>query len=294
MRRDGAVEMGSHLKKKYPFSMEKRILLTTLLLTGAALLPAQASLVAYYTLDGNFLDTSGNNNHGTLVGGAAYDGGSVPASIGSGMSVAFNGAAGTYGNIQNAAATGGLGLTGAPSFTVAMWVNGDAGAGSGRSDDRIFSEGQTFNNNPLFNVGTHNTGADGTVDIFIRNGGAATTLNHAHSPGTAFDGTWHHVLFSGGSDGMLDLYIDGIFDGTFDYSNVPAFPTDTTTIGGILRATDCCNFLGNIDDVSLWDQDLDAAAISALAGGASALQVPEPSAAILGLAGLMLVLRRRR
>ena len=153
-------------------------------------------------------------------------------------------------------------------------------------------EGQTFNNNPLFNVGTHNTGADARVDVFVRNGGST---GHLYSIGNAFDDAWHHVLFSGGSDGLLDLYIDGAFDRQFNYSAFIPFPTDTTTIGGILRATDCCNFLGQIDDVSFWDQDLDAGQISALASGASALAVvPEPSSAILGLGGLLLILRRRR
>ncbi|MEN8680369.1 MAG: PEP-CTERM sorting domain-containing protein, partial [Akkermansiaceae bacterium] len=74
------------------------------------------------------------------------------------------------------------------------------------------------------------------------------------------------------------------------------FATDTTTIGGILRATDCCNFQGSIDDVSFWDQDLSASQISALAGGASATSVaiPEPSSALLTLGGLLLAIRRRR
>jgi hypothetical protein len=265
--------------------MKNKTLFASLLLPGALLLPCQAGLVAYYPLDGDFLDASGNNNHGTLVGGASYDG-SVPAAIGGGQSVSFDGLAGTYGNIQNAAATGGLALTTLPSFTVAMWVNGGPGL-----DDRIFSEGMTTNNNPLFNVGTHNTGADGTVDIYIRNGAA---FGHAHSPGTAFDSTWHHVAFLGGADKLLDLYIDGVFDAQFNYSTVPDFLPDTTTIAGILRGTDCCNFAGNIDDVSFWDQDLGQAEIAALAGGASALSVPEPSSAILGFTGLLLLFRRRR
>ncbi len=255
------------------------------------LAPSQAALVGYYTLDGNFLDSSGNNNHGTLIGGAAYDG-SVPGAIGAGQSVSFDGAAGTYGNIQNAAQTGGLAITTAPSFTVAMWVN-SAITGT---DDRIFSEGSSSNNNPLFNIGNTNNGSApnaGSVDVYIR-AANGTAFGHAYSAGTAFDGTWRHVLFAGGTDGLLDLYIDGVFDGTFDYSAIPAFTPDTTTIGGILRATDCCNFNGLIDDVSLWDQDLSQGDITALASGASALSIPEPSSLVLALAGLMLAMRRRR
>ena len=273
--------------------MKFRSSLTALLLASAAAFPAQAALVGYYTLDGDFQDSSGNGNHGTMLGGVSYDA-SVPGAIGGGQSALFDGAAGTYGEIRNAANTGGLAITTATNFTVAMWVRGNAGAGSGRSDDRIFSEGQTTNTNPLFNVGTHNTGANGSVDIYVRNGAAAQTFGHAYSAGTAFDDVWHHVLVSGGSDRLLDLYIDGVFDSQFNYSNVPAFTPDTTSIGGVLRATDCCNFLGYIDDVSLWDQDLSSADISALASGASGLSIPEPSTSIFGLAGLLLMLRRRR
>ena len=167
-------------------------------------------------------------------------------------------------------------------------INGD---GTVNRDDRIFSEGMTTNNNPLFNIGTHSSGANGTVDVYIRNGGA---FGHAYSPGTAFDGTWHHVMFTGGEDGLLDLYIDGAFDAQFNYSSIPAFTPDTTTIGGILRGSDCCNFNGNIDDVSFWSGDLTQNEISVLASGGSALQVPEPSSALLGLSGFLLLFRRRR
>jgi len=265
--------------------MTHKPLLSALLLSGAALAPVNASLVAYYPLDGDFNDASGNGNDGTMFGGVTYAA-DVPGAIGGGQSAVFDGAAGTYGAVNN-----GLALTTNTDFTVAMWVRGD-GTATGRSDDRIFSEGTVLNNTDLFNVGTHNTGANGTVDVFVR---GSATFGHAYSPGTAFDNNWHHVLFSGGSDGLLDLYIDGNFDTTFDYSVVPAFGTDTTTIGGILRATDCCNFLGSIDDVSFWDQDLSAGEISALAGGASATSlIPEPSSALLSLVGLLFVIRRRR
>ncbi|MCP4741989.1 MAG: hypothetical protein GY871_07130, partial [Actinomycetales bacterium] len=133
--------------------MNPRALLTSALLSGAALLPSQASLVAYYPLDGDFQDASGNGNHGTLVGANTVYSNSVPATIGGGQSVSFPGTGGHYGNIQNAAQSGGLALTTLPSFSVSMWVNGD---GTVNRDDRIFSEGMTTNNNPLFNVGTHN------------------------------------------------------------------------------------------------------------------------------------------
>jgi hypothetical protein len=241
--------------------MMKRSIFPILALTCALTVPASADLIGYWDLEANFDDTSGNGNDGMLVGGASYQA-DAPAAITGTMSVAFDGLAGTYGIINPG--TGGLAITAQPNFTVSMWVKGD---GTANSDDRIFSESISTNENPLFNVGTHNASTDGTVDIYVRNGAAAETFGHAHSTGIAFDGEWHHVVIVGGADSRLDLYIDGALDTQFDHSNAPAFTPDTTTVGGILRAADCCNFLGNIDDVAMWNQGLIMADIAALADG---------------------------
>jgi len=268
----------------------KRTHLLAVFLLSATVISSQAALVAYFPLDGDFIDATGNGNDGTLFGGASYDA-SVPAALGAGSSVAFDGTAGTYGSIKHGT---GLAVTTLPTFTVSMWVNGDATVDN--ADDRIFSEGMTTNQNPLFNVGTRNntTAPRGVVDIYIRNGGGAQTLGHVYSPGIAFDGNWHHLVFSGGTDGMLDLYIDGVYDTTFDYSNVPAFAPDTTTIGGILRNGDCCNFTGNIDDIAMWDRDLSTTEIGLLSTGTSPTLIPEPSTGILAFLGAALLFRRRR
>jgi len=98
----------------------------------------------------------------------------------------------------------------------------------------------------------------------VRNG---ASTGHQFSNGEAFDDTWHHVAWVD-NDGILDLYIDGVFDKQFDHSAIGAFTPDTTTIGGILRGSDCCNFTGNIDDVAIWDEALSENDIAALASGA--------------------------
>ncbi|NRB45002.1 MAG: LamG domain-containing protein, partial [Verrucomicrobiales bacterium] len=226
---------------------------------GGPIIDLSSDLVGYWKLDGDFSDSSGNGNDGTLFGGSTYTD-SVPDALGGGQSVNFDGTAGTYGSINHGA--GGLAITTAPSYTVSMWVSGDGTVDNG--DDRIFSEAMSTNNNPLFNMVTKNNGADGTVDLFVRNG---ATTGHQFSNGEVFDGTWHHVAWVD-NDGILDLYIDGVFDKQFDHNLVGAFTPDTTTIGGILRGTDCCNFTGNIDDVAIWDEALSENDIAALASGA--------------------------
>jgi hypothetical protein len=228
-----------------------------------ALLPfsAQSELVGYYKFDGNFDDSSGNGNTGELFGGASY----VPESptvLGGGQSILFDGQPGTYGAI-NPSPKEGLAITAQPFHSVSMWVKAD---GLQNRDKRIFSEAQSTNNNPLFNVGTANNADNGTVDIYIR---AGASLNHPRSIGIAFDDTWHHVAWTAQGK-VMDLYIDGVFDSQFDYNTVNDFIPTTTTIGGILRASDCCNYFGNIDEVALWDSILSADDIASLAEGTSA------------------------
>ena len=232
-------------------------------------LPLSAELVGYWKLDDNFDDSSGKGNNGVFFGGTTYDS-DTPAVLGAGKSVAFDGLAGTYGAINPD--TGGMAITALPTYSVSMWVKGD---GTLNSDDRVFSEGMASNNNPLFNVGTHNTSANGSVDLYIRNGGGAETFGHTYSTGTAFDNTWHHIAWVD-NEGILDLYIDGLLDGQYDYTNVPGFAPETTTIGGILRDIDCCNFLGSIDEVAMWDSGLTAAEITNLAAGSPATDVGLP------------------
>ena len=228
-----------------------------------ALLPfcAQSELVGYYKLDGNFDDSSGNGNTGELFGGASYVPES-PTALGGGQSVLFDGQPGTYGAI-NPSPKEGLSITAQPFHSVSMWVKAD---GLQNRDKRIFSEAQSANNNPLFNVGTANNADNGTVDIYIR---AGASLNHPRSIRNAFNTVWHHVAWTAQGN-VMTLYIDGFFDSQYDYNAVNDFIPTTTTIGGILRGSDCCNYFGNIDEVAIWDSILSADDIASLAEGTSA------------------------
>ena len=139
------------------------------------------------------------------------------------------------------------------AFTVSLWVNGPA-----QGDHRVFSESSSKANNPLFNLGTHNSGSDGTLDTYIRNDSGTTTGDHHHHIGVPFDDTWHHICYIQDSNAVTKavVYIDGIKD---DLNPDPIWPmtVDTTTIGGIQRAAAAAWFTGMIDDVAVWSRALD-------------------------------------
>ena len=99
-----------------------------------------------------------------------------------------------------------------PDFSVSLWVNGFT-----QTDRRAFSEGSTTDGNPLLNIGTHNGGTDGTVDIYIRNdGGTVLTGDHRHSVAWAYDGSWHNIVYVqrdvGGGNIKGQVWVDGVLD----------------------------------------------------------------------------------
>jgi hypothetical protein len=146
------------------------------------------------------------------------------------------------------------------AFTVSLWTKVN---GTGQSDLRVFSEGNTSNSDPLFNIGTHNGGASGQVDLFFRQG--SWPSSHILTTGEPFDDQWHHLAFVQQEDGSRTIYIDGIADEL----EIPAKPAgnwnlNDTTIGGILRATPTHWITGLIDEVALWKRALTLEEINAV------------------------------
>ena len=164
------------------------------------------------------------------------------------------------------AAGEGLPIARHPSFTVSLWANVNF---SGQTDRRLFSEGNTGTTDPLFNIGTHNGGANGAVDIFIRQSGTPT-LDHPKTIGQPFDGSWHHILFvqteQPSGEGIRQVYLDGQPDPLTMMNRAAGavFNFNTTSIGGILRATPSAWVTGLIDEVSVWNRALTAVEITDL------------------------------
>ncbi|MHC4180864.1 MAG: LamG domain-containing protein, partial [Planctomycetota bacterium] len=172
------------------------------------------------------------------------------------------------------------------AFTVAMWVKGGP-----QNDQRVFSEGSTTTGTPLFNMGTNNSTADGRYAAYIRPE-SGPTLNHPRSVAEPFDDTWHHIAWVD-DNGTVTLYVDGLpDDGNFDYTRGTMPSLNTTTIGGILRASHSHCFEGLIDDVRAYDRALDGLEVGALyglGGSAGELAVSSPDGNPFALNNAILV-----
>jgi len=169
----------------------------------------------------------------------------------------------------------GLPVSRSPQYTIACWVKG---VGTGNNDRRVFSESSSQQNNSLVNIGTHNTGADNTVDIFIRNAGGTVHVNHYHSPGAAYDDTWRHVALVN-DNGACKVYIDGVENGTVNYTGAP-FHVDIVSVGAILRGAEGADayaafFPGAVDELGLWERVLTAEEINEVKN--NRVQTPIPA-----------------
>jgi hypothetical protein len=230
-------------------------------LPGELVVPTQPSadgLVAYLSFDESSgtsaADSSGNNNHGDIMGDAQWmAGGKV------GGALAFDGVDDIV--VVNQDSGFPIYNNGTDNaYSVAMWVKGGP-----QNDMRVFSEGSTTSNTPLFNMGTHNSASPtGQFAMYIRPD-TGTTLNHPLSQAEPFDDTWHHIAWAD-DNGTAAIYINGQLDGgDFNYTR-GMMALDTTTIGGILRAAPSHFFTGQIDDVHLYSRALSQAEIAWLAG----------------------------
>jgi hypothetical protein len=212
-------------------------------------------LVSHFPFDSSLDDVAGGN-HGRFHGAPAaafvegFDG--KPAGA-----VWFDGAD----DYIEVTGRRGLPLHAHPELTVSLWVKGGP-----QADRRVFSEGSSSSNTPVFNIGVDVSGASGKVDIFIRT--QSGELRHPHTLSTAapFDDRWRHLAWVD-SGGDAALYVDGRRDPTDFRYQKPALPLDRTSIGAILRAGPSFHFRGAIDEVSLWSRALGPEEVAALAAG---------------------------
>lgn len=223
------------------------------------------NLVAWWKLDEtsglNANDSSVNNNDGTLtnmvgnewtigqIGGALnFDGNNDYVSLGTDSSLNF---------------------VSSEPFTIAAWVSTTDDYGA------IVSFRNSTDDGPVIDM---TVGYDGVTNdsgkamILVREDGGGG--GYAHVVGESVDdGQWHHVAAVRGSGGTIELFLDGVSQGTDSGAESGgAITTNLRAIGSERRwvsdgygTADQRYLAGTIDDVRIYSRALDANEIAQLA-----------------------------
>jgi hypothetical protein len=158
--------------------------------------PGTDNLIAYYALENDVMDSSGNGLDGTIMGDPMFVGGAV------GMGLQFDGVDDSvdFGNDPLFDLTGG-------EVTLSLWVNTqDIGTGQ---DNPWLGKGDTSYMIKGFRTGNQ-------IEFFIYDGGWNSSFADV---GDSFNGEWHHAAgtFNGK---QLKIYVDGEEATSLDYEGV--------------------------------------------------------------------------
>lgn len=202
---------------------------------------AEKGLVAYYPLDGNADDASGNGNDGRVVGAKPCKDrfGNADSALN------FNG-------VDNYISFTSVSLKKLDNWSLSVWINPVSinqyamavclGFDDGNTGDG-FAFGLTRDN---YNPGNNLTGVLGGVK-WVPSGYTFPAPNH-----------WYHVVMLR-SDGVTQFYVNGIQTANTESSTPVA--ASAFTIGS---ATGVRFFKGMIDDVRIYDRALSASEIQAI------------------------------
>ncbi|MGZ3753775.1 MAG: LamG domain-containing protein [Mucilaginibacter sp.] len=208
------------------------------------------NLVAYWPMDGNATDLSGNGNNGTLNSVSS----TTDRFGNTGGALSFNGSSSYVSVADNAA----LRLS-STDFTLNAWVKLDTYNSSYGS--QIMSKRTSGANNGW---GWSITGySSSPVGVgFYGPGGGSTNAFGTDTIGT---GTWHMITsVYNNSAQQLTIYIDGVFD---NVTSSVASPNGSITAAlniGRDVATAGYYFQGAMDEVRIYNAALDTAAINGL------------------------------
>ena len=202
--------------------------------------PDATRLIGYWKFEGDTLDSSGHNNHGTANGGPTFEVGKI------GQAMVFDGVD-DYVAIDSVMAS----IT-SEEITLAGWVKT-----TDTSSVYWFScngpAGSTAN---VVLLGIL-AGQMAVYDVGAAEGHTGTLVN---------DGNWHHMAYSRiGSTGYI--YIDGNLENTHTANFTFTNPLNRWSIGQEWDDMTASNFLGgSVDDARIYNYGLSYAEIAGLAG----------------------------
>lgn len=231
-------------------------------------LPSQAELVAHWSLEegtgGVAADSTANNNIGTIAGSTLWSTTDLPP-VPSGTSAALQ----MDGIDDQIDIVGYKGISGTGDRTISAWIK--TSIDSTTQDMAIASWGTNAGTQKwTFRIQTGN-GTPGAIRI---------EANGGYMVGNTIvtDTQWHHVAVTWANDGSPDildakLYVDGVLDAEFGNLGTPPSASQSvainTAVGADVRIGDdfqlTHNWEGGMDEVRIYDEALDADAISLLA-----------------------------
>jgi hypothetical protein len=208
--------------------------------------PGTNGLQAHYDFEGTFNDSSGNTHHSTAVGNPTF----VAGKIGQGINL--------RGLNDYVEITGYKGILGANAFSVTTWIKTTY-----MGDDP----------QEIVHYGTHDSGQRCEfrvhTDGHIRMGNGA---GQVESLTAVTDGGWHHVAATikenaTNSSSDVRIYVDGQ-DNTMESTDPDVFNlvADWDVTIGYRPSQSDRFFMGQIDDVRIYDRALSEEEIAWLAG----------------------------
>ena len=206
-----------------------------------------------YTYDG-----SGNQNHGT-ISGATWDTANTDiAQVGlvrQNSPMVFDGS-------DDYVDCGTSSILNPSVISVSMWVKANTLSNWGY----LINRGDDFNGAYRLEIGASNIYAN------FGNGSSGSSINKAHGIST---GSWHHLAWT--YDGSTaTVYVDGVSKGTESISITMESASHNTTIGKS-NPSGGDYFDGLINEVAIWDEALDADAVTALYNSGTPLDATEDS-----------------
>ncbi len=245
-----------------------------------------AGLAAYWDFEGD------TNNGGS--GGAAYNGALVGNATTGGTAKVGSGALLLDGDGDYMDVTSNVNTT--QAWSVSAWFRSDVDpAGTARS--MVFESSGSFAMSFNLREGTPTTNTN--FQIFTDYVTGTDPQSNLQVADTSTANTWHNIVVTftpatASTTGSLLGYLDGVSTHSL---TIPINTVLTTANGfhvGTFRDANGRWFDGSIDEVAIWDRTLDSdEATGVFNAGNAGLSVPEPSAAMLGAVGLLLLFRRR-
>jgi hypothetical protein len=223
--------------------------------------PVSVGLVAHYTFDGNFNDSSGNNHNGTNYGSPVF----VPGKFGQAIHV----------DVTNSASVHDFVIVGNPGdfqfdygqqFSVSFWVNYTDTPGDLPMIGCAVNS--TDNAGWVITDGDYD-GAPGSLEVCFESGAGDFTAPAAYRIN---DGTWHHVVMTADLlNFTVVIYVDGVAVKT---QTIPTFAAGSGAVNNgysiVMGSDPSGGYQGNapgsynLDDVGIWRRLLTQSDVTAI------------------------------